>query len=509
MNGDFFPREPDYTSDLFPKPREFQARVHLKLREGFAAGHKKQVLVAATGSGKTYCALRIAREGLLKKKRVTFVCDRTALINQTSATADRYGLTDHAIIQANHPRRDNSLPFQIASIQTLGARGYWPQSDIVVVDECHTMHSAWVEYVREADAAVIGLTATPFTKGLGLLFSNVVNAATMDELTKLGVLVPLEILDCVSPDMAGAATSGGEWTNKAASERELMIVGDVVPEWVKHGEHEKTIAFGPDIAYCTQLVQRFNEAGIGAAMYTCETPDRERADLLTEFSKRDPSIRVLVSVEALAKGFDVPDIGCVIDARPLRKSFSTFIQMIGRGLRSSPDTGKTRCKLLSFSGNIRRFYDDFVDLYYGGCGTLSTAEKLDASARKEPEDFEPTGCPQCHHKPFRRRCLSCGFEKATQTLVDSTAGVMQEIRIGKKVAASNKSDLWAQLCTYARRFVNTEKRAGWAWYKYQEIAGEKPPRSWSFDSAPDVEVTPALMGKLKSMRIAYHKRRAA
>lgn len=507
MNGDLFTSDP--TPARFPPPRAFQERVHQELRKGFSTGHKKQVLVAATGSGKTYCALRIAKEALQKGKRATFVCDRTALINQTSTTADRYWLTNHAIIQANHPRRDNSMPLQIASVQTLGARGYWPEADVVIIDECHTMHSAWVEYVNHTDAAVIGLTATPFTKGLGKIFSNVVNAASMDELTRLEVLVPLEIYDCVSPDMAGAATSGGEWTLKAASERELKIVGDVVPEWLRLGENEKTIAFGPDIAYCAQLMRRFTEAGIGAALYTSETPDRERAELLAEFSKPDPSIRVLVSVEALAKGFDVPDIGCVIDARPLRKSFSTFIQMIGRGLRSSPDTGKRRCKLLSFSGNIRRFYDDFVDLYYNGCGELSTAEKLDAAPRKEPEDFEPSGCPQCHYKPFRRRCLSCGFEKVSLALADATQGVMQEVRLGKKKLADSKADMWNQICTYAKTQVRG-KQSGWAFYKYQDITGERPPRTFpSFDDAPMVTISSATAGKLRSMRIAYHKAKEA
>jgi hypothetical protein len=184
--------------------------------------------------------------------------------------------------------------------------------------------------------------------------------------------------------------------------------------------------------------------------------------------------------------------------------------MWGRGLRSSPNTGKTDCLLLDFSGNARRFHDDFVDVYFNGFKSLSTAEKLNQEIRPEPkqEDFVSGGCPQCQHKPFKQRCLSCGYEKPTSTLVDSSAGVMQEIHIGKKVAASSKADLWAQLCTYARQHVNSEKRAGWAWYKFQDIAGEKPPRSWSFDAAPDVPVSSALIGKIKSMRIAYIKGKA-
>lgn len=498
----------DYSNPKFPEPRPFQDRAHQALRDGVRGGHRKQLLVAPTGAGKTYIGLRIAHETLAKGKRALFVCDRTALINQTSARADDYGLTDHAIVQANHVRRDTSMPFQIASIQTIAARGYWPPADVVIIDEAHTQHSAWVEYLKSASAFVIGLTATPCSKGLGLSFTNMVNAATMHELTNEGVLVPMRILTCVTPDMTGAATSGGEWTNKAAAEREMQIIGDVLAEWQKHGENRKTIAFGADIAYCTQLVQRFNEAGIGAETFTSETPDSERQVLLREFSKPNSRIRILVSVEALAKGFDVQDIGCVIDARPLRKSLSTAIQMWGRGLRSSPDTGKTDCLLLDHSGNIRRFYDDFTDVYFNGFKTLDTAEKLDGTVRKDELDFQPTGCPNCKHKPFRRRCLACGFEKESSTLIDSTAGEMKEIRIGKKVIASDKLDLWQQLCSYARLHSQPDKQAGRAWHLFQDITGERPPREWRFEETASAAITTGTLSKIKSLRIAFIKGRS-
>lgn len=507
MNGQLF--EPDFADVTMPTPRACQTRAIELLRQGFRNGHHQQVLVMPTGSGKTITAMMLIYESLKKGKRTTFVCDRTALINQTSAVADSLGLTCHAIVQANHPRRDNSLPFQIASIQTIQARGYWPESDLVVLDEAHTVYTAAAELLERQTVPVLGLTATPCTKGLGKLYQNVVNAATMDELTRDGVLVPLRILTCVTPDMAGAKMSGGEWTAKAAAERELTIVGDVVAEWVKHGEGRKTIAFGADIAYCEELVRRFNEIGITAACYTSETPDDERAELVREFSKADSSVRILASVSALAKGFDVKDVGCIIDARPLRKSLSEVIQMWGRGLRSSPETGKYDCILLDHSGNALRFHDDFVEVYFNGFGELSSAEKMDSKPRAEPEDFEPTGCPQCKKKPFRKRCLACGFEKPSHTLIDGTPGQMQEIMIGKRKAAANEADLWAQLCTYARTNLSGDKQAGWCWYKFQEIAGKKPPRSFDYHSAPSVPVTPALIGKLKSMRIAYQKGKAA
>lgn len=505
MNGSLF--DIDLSSVTLPAPRVCQTRAIEQLRDGFRAGHRQQILVMPTGSGKTITAMMLIHESLKKGKRATFVCDRTALINQTSAVADSLGITCHAIVQANHPRRDNAMPLQIASIQTIQARGYWPPADLVVIDEAHTVYGAARELLERRGTTVLGLTATPCTAGLGELYSHVVNAATMDELTRDGILVPLRILTCVTPDMAGAKTAGGEWTAKAASERELTIVGDVVAEWTRHAEGRKTIAFGADIAYCVELVRRFNEIGINAACYTSETPDNERAELVREFSKPDSAIRVLASVSALAKGFDVKDVGCIIDARPLRKSLSEVIQMWGRGLRSSPETGKQDCILLDHSGNALRFHEDFTDVYFNGFGELSVAEKLDSKPRKEPEDFEPAGCPQCHRTPFRTRCLACGFEKPSQTLIDSTPGQMQEIMIGKKKAASNEADLWAQLCSYARVNLRTDKKSGWAWYKFQEIAGKNPPRSFSFETAPDVPLSPALLGKLKSLRIAYNRAR--
>src|SRR6185312_15599520 len=179
---------------------------------------------------------------------------------------------------------------------------------------------------------------------------------------------------------------------------------------------------------------------------------------------------------------------------------SGALSMWGRGLRSSTDTGKTDCILLDHSGNIRRFYDDFVEVYFNGFHTLDDAEKLDASPRPEQEDFIAGGCPSCGHKPFHRRCLSCGFEKVTTALVDEQAGEMQEIRIGKKVIAPDAENLWAQLCTYAKGSIRSEKKAGWCWHKFREITGTEVPRHFPrFEEAPIVGIHPGTVSKLKQL----------
>lgn len=512
MSVALFPEldSPNYASATFPEPRPFQLDAHESLRQGVRAGHRCQVLMSPTGSGKTYLGLRVAHEALARGKRAVFVCDRTTLINQTSETADRYGLSAHGVLQASHWRTNRSMPFQIASAQTL-ARRDWPDADVVIVDECHTQLSAWTEHIQTCRAAVVGLSATPFSVGLGKLFTRLVNATTMHDLTQSGVLVPMRVLSCTRPDMTGAETSGGEWTDRAAAERGMGIVGDVVSEWAKHGQNRKTIVFGATIDHCEELCRQFNEAGIMAALFTSRTTAAERESLLREYRKPDSSLRVLISVEALAKGFDVPDVGCVADARPLRKSLSTAIQMWGRGLRSSPDTGKADCILLDFSGNILRFREDFEDIYFNGLDELDAGEKMDKAIRKEPpEDKEAKGCPACGYKPFCKRCMACGHVVQTPSLIEAEAGTMREVvMLGGKKMGDDRRHVWAQVAAYARCHSAPEKQQGRASHIYREITGNWPPNGWRVESTPGVEISRNVLNKIRSKNIAWQKSRMA
>lgn len=494
----------------FPAPREFQSRAHEALRDGVRAGHRCQVLMAATGAGKTYLGLRLAHEAVERGRRAVFVCDRTTLIDQTSRTADRYGLTDHGVVQADHWRAKPHAPLQIASVQTL-ARRQWPMADVVIVDECHTQHSAWVEHIQRTKAVVVGLSATPFSPGLGKLFSRVVNAATMHDLTKAGVLVPMRVLSCKRPDMTGAKTnSRGEWDEREVEKRGMGLIGDVVTEWIKHGEGRKTICFGATIAHCEELCRQFASAGVLAAVFSAHTPDKERASLLDEYRKPDSALRVLVSVEALAKGFDVPDVGCVIDCRPLRKSLSTAIQMWGRGLRASPETGKTDCILLDHSGNVLRFRADFEDVYFNGLNDLDTGEKLDREVRKEPQEKEQKRCPVCGYSPFAGRCMSCGHEARKASDIEHEAGEMAEVvMLNGKRMGDNPAHVWAQVASYARTFSKPEKQQWRAAYLYRDITGTMPPRGWKVETTPFVEVSRPVLNKIQASNIAWKKARAA
>ena len=507
MQTDLIERETaNYSNATFPPPRDFQTSAHEKLRDGIRNGHRCQLLMAPTGAGKTYLGMRVAHEALLKGRTALFVCDRTTLINQTSAVADSYGLSEHGVIQSNHWRTNREASFQICSLQTL-ARRSWPDADVIIVDEAHTQYKAWTDHVKTCRAAVIGLSATPFSPGLGKIFTNLVNASSMDDLTQSGVLVPMRVFSCVKPDMTGAETSGGEWTDRAAAERGMAIIGDVVSEWQKFAGDRKTIVFGATIAHCEEITRQFNEAGIMAACFTSETSATERAELLTEYQKPDSFLRVLVSVEALAKGFDVQDVGCVCDCRPLRKSLSTAIQMWGRGLRASPGTGKTDCLLLDFSGNIVRFADDFSDVFYNGLNALDMGEKLDKTIRKD-EEREPKKCPNCGYTPCGKRCISCGHELARRSLIAHEAGELVEFKVGK-AKIGDKLNVWEQAVTLCRQQGKPETAPQRAFYLYQSITGTKPLGLPDFDLTRDVPISKGVFNKARANLIAYRHGRSA
>lgn len=508
MQATFLDREQaNYASTSFPVPRDFQATAHEKLRDGIKAGHRKQAVMAPTGAGKTYLGMRIIHEALLRGKSAMFVCDRTTLINQTSAVADQYGLSAHGIIQANHWRVDNGSKFQIASCQTLARRG-WPDADVIVIDECHTLYRSWTEHVETCGAAVIGLSATPFAAGMGKIFTNLVNAATMHDLTQSGVLVPMRVFSCAKIDMRGAQVVAGEWSDRAAEERGMEIIGDVVTEWSKLASDRKTIVFGATINHCEEMCRQFNEAGIMAATFTSDTTAEQRKTLLDEYAKPDSALRVLVSVEALAKGFDVKDVGCVCDCRPLRKSLSTAIQMWGRGLRASPETGKVDCFLLDFSGNIIRFADDYADVFYNGLDALDVGEKLDKAVRKDDEE-KPEGkaCPSCGYKPCGKRCVACGYERATPSLVLHESGEMFEFAVGK-AKIGDKLAVWEQAVTLCRGQGNPDTAKGRAAHLYKSITGVFPRNLPDFDQVPNVVVSRAVLNKQRANSIAYRARAA-
>lgn len=427
---------------LFPD----QQKVVDDIAAAFRAGHRRIMVSAACGFGKTELATAILAATKANGRRGIFVADRIALVTQTGERFDKYGL-DHGIVMADHWRYRPSEPVQIASVQTVQRRG-WPAANLLVVDEAHVLAGAVKAKLSQADCYAIGLSATAVTKGLGKFFDTVVNAPTTNELIRNGRLVPVRIFACAEPDMEGVKVNGlGEWDEKETEKRALQVVGDVVQEYLKHGQGKKFIGFAASIDHATELQRQFLSAGINVATYTANDKPEDRSEVVQEFRKPDSSIRGIFSVEALTRGFDVAEVEVLIMARPLRKALAVFVQMLGRVMRTAP--GKDSALLLDHSGNSARFWHQWNDLFENGVQALDDGKPKKEKKKPEKTEVEPVKCPQCRalHAPMSY-CPSCGFEYPKRVTVQHVPGTLKELLASTGHQDIKLRSIWPQVVGY-------------------------------------------------------------
>jgi len=477
------------------KLRPYQINSIESLREGFRQQHKRQVLAASTGAGKSLMALHLIKQVVEKGKRAIFLCDRRVLVEQFSKHLDAHGI-NHGVLMASHWRWRPYEQVQIASIQTLEKMDSWPTADLIIVDEIHCVLRKSLKNIltNHPNLNVVGLTATPFNSELQDYFTSVTNVVTMEELVDDGFLVPFRVFGATQIDTTGVKVSMGEWQKDELEKRGLKVVGDVVADYIKiytevWGKPKPTIVFSSGVSHGTELVNKFAEHGLNFVQISYKDSDEYKYEVLAEFAKPDTDILGLVSSEILTRGFDSPKVEHVVLARPLRKSFSMHVQMIGRGARPHPE--KKFAIIQDNAGNWLRFKDDWDELYHNGVKTLES--DADKKTRKEPTEKEKTAskCPRCHQIwPTLRTdiCPTCGFKRERKSTVEAVAGEMIELTDGvskEKYTREYKDNFYAELLGYA---VEKGHNLGSAYYRYKEKFGVGPAGKKPEPKKPGLEV---------------------
>lgn len=466
-------------------------------------------------TGKTKMALMVIANYIKQHKRALFVVDRLVLIQQTKETVEECGIRCD-ILQGNNSTYTDA-PVVIASQQTLVRRNFPKHMHVMFIDECHIMSKALKDIVKEQKIATIGLSATPFTKGLGLVFKTLYNPYTTEEATSDKVLVPLRVKECKAIDMAGAKKIGGEYSDHDVEERGMNIVGDVVTEYKNHANN-KAIAFCATIKQSMALADEFNSRGIPAAVFCATTTAEERKEILKSYAG-GTGIMVLVSVAALATGFDAPNVRTVLDCRPLSRSLSTYIQSIGRGLRSMQ--GKSDCLLLDFTGNMRHFATDFVDFYLNGLSSLDDGVKKDRVRKDEEkkDKKESKGCPECQSKLWvlannTWNCLACGYVVEQEKEVFDTQKVDYEVKELDIFAAAKKGEtnkaLWTELSNYVYKWhehpnYDKDRALKRAIAMYKQMTNVFPKWGQKLSPSKDGFISQEVQNKITQMNIAYQR----
>ena len=437
--------------------RDHQLEVVEKLRHGFADGHRCQLLYAPTGFGKTETAIHIMAEVAKNYKRTAMVMDRVVLVDQTSLRLGKYGI-DHGVMQSGHWRFRPHERIQICSAQTLEARGKFPDIDLLIIDEAHVSRRGTVKFIKDNPSIkVIGLTATPFTKGLGDIYTHIVGASPTGELIEKGWLTQLRVFIAKEIDMEGAKKVAGEWSADVVKERGMKITGDIVAEWVKktheiYGKPVKTIVFCSGVDHGRDLERQFNEAGYNFVSISYKEDDEFKRVTIENFARPDSDIHGLIATDILTKGFDVSDVMIGVSARPFSKSFSSHVQQLGR---------------------VLRFKDDWDELYFDGVKRLKEGGE---KAKKEPTEREKK----------EAKCPACGV---LWTFPDGKCGNCGHIRPVRNMVAAVPGKGFKE---------------GWASHKYKEKFGVYP-RGLSQVAKPPTTDT---LNWIKSRAIAFAKAKA-
>jgi len=480
--------------------RDYQLDTIKKLRDGFKNGRRTQILVSPTGSGKTEMAIALLEATKTKGNKAAMLLDRIVLCDQTSQRLQKYDI-DHGVMQSGHWRYRPYENIQVCSAQTLEKRGSFPDLSLLIIDECHQTREQTIEIIKNnPDIKVIGLTATPFTKGLGKVYDNVVSCITTKQLVEQKMLVPLRVFIAKEINMEGAKKVAGEWSQAEASKRGRQITGDVVAEWIKmthevFGRPRKTIVFCAGVEHGADLSRKFAEAGYNFVSISYRDDDEFKKEVIEDFSKPDTELHGLIATDILTKGFDVPDVMIGVSARPFSKSLSSHIQQMGRVMRANmaDPQSKEFALWLDHSGNYLRFREEWEDVYENGVSELDEGKE---KPKKEPTEKEKkeAKCPRCEaYMPrFTDTCSHCGYVREKRSMLESVPGEMSELQT---MSRENKQAWWSMLQWYV---LHEGWSPGRAAHTFKDKFGVWPRNLSDAPAPPSIELQDFIQKKIRA-----------
>ncbi|MEY4862462.1 MAG: family helicase [Pseudomonadota bacterium] len=421
----------------------FQERLLEQIAMAREQGRHANLLVAATGTGKTVMAamdyLRLREQ--LPRARLLFVAHRKEILTQ-ARNIFRIAMRDHAFgeLWVDGARPDTSRPdgFRevFASIQSLSAQSSLsipPEHfDVVIIDEFHHAEAATYQrllaHVRPRE--LLGLTATPERADEGDVlrwFGGVISAE-------------LRLWDAIDQrrlvPFAYYGTSDGTDLSRVPFRRgmgydpegltRLYTANDVWARLVIRQVHERVadplrmraLGFCVSVDHARFMARKFEEAGLAAQAIWADTPGTEREAALRKL--RDRELQIVFSVDLFNEGVDVPAVDTLLMLRPT-DSATLFLQQLGRGLRQHPD--KSQCTVLDFVGQHHRDFrfDRKLGALLRGVGE---SRKAVQDAVEQGFPLLPAGC----HLELDRQAQDVVLQSLREAVPNRWSARVQELR---------------------------------------------------------------------------------
>ncbi|GHC44223.1 helicase [Streptomyces flavofungini] len=448
----------------FPHQKDMLERLEV---ERAVRGRRRNLLVAATGTGKTVMAAldyeqlsRTARRRL----RLLFVAHRREILEQSRDTYRRV-LGDTDFGESFHSsERPEEWDHVFASVQSLNSRAldrFSPDHfDVIVIDEFH--HGTSPTYRKILDhftpTELLALTATPermdgkniqdeFFEGHITAEMRLWEALENELLSPFRYFGISDETDLSTVEWKRGAYDSGQLSNILTGDhaRARLIVKSV-REKVTNPRSMRALGFCVSVSHAHFMAERFTRDDIAAVALSGENHRDERKQALDDL--KDGKIQVIFSVDLFNEGLDIPDVDTLLLLRPT-ESATLFLQQLGRGLRRTPD--KDVLTVLDFIGQHRkefRFENQFRAL------TNLTRKRLLNSLEH--------GFPM-----LPSRCQIILEPKAKQTIIGNIKAQLKvnSTTLVREVSAYGESRLAAYLEESGREIKEIYRGNGNSWTK--------------------------------------------
>ena len=385
------------------RPHPYQERLLEEIALSRSQGFHRNLLVAATGTGKTVMAA-LDYQGLrggLPRSRLLFVAHREEILQQSKNTF-AHALRDAAFGELWVGRqRPTEFQHVFASIQSLNASGLAnippDYFDVVIVDEFH--HAAAKSYerllTRLQPRELLGLTATPErSDGLPILhwfddriaaelrLWDAIDQHRLTPFAYFGIADDLDLRDI--PWVRGRGYDQQALTDVITSTD--VWARYVLKQFAEHFGNPpqvRALGFCVSVEHARYMARVFSDNGIPATAISGETKNAERKHALRALAKGE--ISIVFSVDLFNEGIDIPNVDALLMLRPT-ESPVVFLQQLGRGLRKAD--GKAICTVLDFVGHHRKEfrYDRRFRALLGG------TRKYVQTQVEQGFPFLPAGC---------------------------------------------------------------------------------------------------------------------
>lgn len=446
--------DPEAAPDSAWQPRDYEARAVSALRDSLPR-NRRVLAVGPTGCGKTVIAsMLIATEPAW---RVLFVVHRYELADQAYKALARNGIRAGIVMaqdealrrrQGHESRVDPDARVQVASVQTLLRREGPERVDLIVFDEAHRVMADSYQPIANAhpDAMVLGLTATPERddrRHLGDFFREmyvITQSSTLQQQQHLASPrwfgARADVVATLTERLCGAKIRDGDYTPRdlARTVDSRFLIGGVVSETVRIAPRVSKVVFAGSVLHSQRLAAKFIQHGIAAAHLDGETPVADREAMLEGL--RAGRIEVICNYDVLSEGWDLPNLGAVILARPFR-SRRKYLQAVGRGMRWRRGP---RPIVIDHGNNAPRF-----DLWPGDDIEWSLTLDLPSNGPlwKQCEKcleripLGATVCPECSHAcPIER--VQKERDEVNAKLEEATRAEYRALRVRVEAMAKKK-----------------------------------------------------------------------